>query len=120
MRNYILALGLVMLTAASSFAQLKAKGAATVSERPPAAFVRDKFDPARNPSDDLKAAIETASAPLGAIRRLHQGDRLRFLPRCPPGRASNRSYGEDDDGFHHATGESEFSSCNRAKQAFLA
>jgi thioredoxin-related protein len=61
MRNYILALGLVMLTAASSFGQLKAKGAATVSERPPAAFVRDKFDPARNPSDDLKAAIETAS-----------------------------------------------------------
>ena len=61
MKKYSLAWGLIMLTAVTSFAQLKAKGDATVAESPPAAFVREKFDPARNPSDDLKAAIETAS-----------------------------------------------------------
>ena len=52
---------MIILTALCSFAQLKAKGVTDASARPPAEFVREKFDPARNPSDDLKAAIETAS-----------------------------------------------------------
>ena len=61
MKNYILASGLIMLTAASSFAQLRTKGVTDISAKQPAEFVREKFDPARNPFDDLKAAIETAS-----------------------------------------------------------
>jgi len=60
MKNYILASGLILLSTICGFAQLKAKSAAAVGAKPTTEFVREKFDPARNPQDDLKAAIEAA------------------------------------------------------------
>ena len=60
MKNFILVTGLIMLSTIAVFGQLKAKSAAAVGSKTPAEFVREKFDPARNPHDDLDGAIATA------------------------------------------------------------
>jgi len=61
MKNFILLSGLIILGPICGFSQLKAKSETAVGSRPSTEFVREKFDPARNPFDDLKTAIETAS-----------------------------------------------------------
>src|SRR5215468_4527932 len=61
MKNSILVTGLIMLGTICGFGQLKAKSATVIAAKPSAEFIREKFDPARNPHDDLNAAIGKAS-----------------------------------------------------------
>jgi thiol:disulfide interchange protein len=57
MKNFLLVFALVLSANLVAFGQL-ASNASTKPARPP----REKFDPARNPNDDLQAAIAKATA----------------------------------------------------------